>query len=265
MYRSTYFAGIARPGKRTAVLGVAALVVSLGACSDSATAPTSSAREIAGPSSMLVGNGGGNLATFATATVVDIFGVKINDKFNLEVRFTSQPSGWTKVVKDNDSTDYDATPGVIKAAIKPGSSYQVCFEDAYFYMNDNRDPDLYPQCRTVTTSSYNVTFPNIFGRRYPKLAFVSKDIFGNLLIPGGSVQITAFGWTQVIQDGNDKNFGGEVDGVVNYQTRYPPTKWTWCEYKAPLKYVLVSPKCGTIDAKFDMTHVVIWTHEQAIY
>lgn len=262
MSRST--SGFVLGRRAIAAAGVAALALSLAACGDAATAPASpTARETASPSRDLIGSGRiPSIAAFATVKIVDINGIKILDP--VTVKFTSFPSGDSVLVKDNESGDLDATVGVIKAALKPGTSYEACFHDAYFYMNDNRDPVTYPQCSTVTTASYTVDLGKVFGRRMPRITFLSKDNFGAMVVPGGTLQITLFGWTGIIAD-SDKNFGGSWDGKIVFETRSPPTTVTWCEYSPPPKYALLTAKCGTINTEFDKLYTVTWVHEQLLY
>ena len=254
---------ISQLGRRIAAVGVAGVALSFGACADAATAPA--ARDIAAPNSALVGSGGiPQVVTFASVRVTDIYGNRIANDPLLAVTFTTLPSGDSVVIEDNKTGDLDSIEGVVRAAIKPGTSYKVCFQDAYFYMNDDRDALQYPKCRTVTTASLTVDMGKIFGRRFPRIQWQSRDTFGNLIVPGGSVQVTMFGWTQVIAD-HDKNFGGVEDGIVKFETRSPPTKVKWCEYAAPPKYLLISAKCGEIQTQFEQTHVVKWVHEKLIF
>ena len=248
--------------KRLFTLGVATATLTLAACGDAATAPA--AREIGTPNSALIGTvRGPELVTFATVRVSDVYGKRISDKF-LAVTFTSLPSGDSVVVVDNADVDLDKDDGVLKAAIKPGTSYQVCFKDAYFYMNDDRDHQQYPKCHTLTTGSLNIDMGMLFGRRYPKIEWRSRDTFGNLIIPGGTVEVTPGWWTRIIAD-RDLNFGGELDGIVKYELRQPPRLVKWCQYAPPPKYQLISPKCGEIQTQFETTHIVTWVHEQLLF
>ena len=248
--------------RRGAALGMAGVALTLAACSDAATAPA--VREVGAPNSALVGTvPGPGLVTFATVHVADVYGKPISDKF-LAVTFTSLPSRDSVVVVDNSDIDLDKTDGVLKAAIKPGTSYEVCFKDAYFYMNDDRDHAKYPKCHTLTTGSLNIDMGVLFGRRFPKIEWRSRDTFGNLIIPGGTVAVT-FSWgTRVIAD-RDLNYGGVLDGIVKYESRQPPQLVKWCEYAPPPKYKLISAKCGEIQTQFETTHIVTWVHEQLLF
>ena len=178
--------------------------------------------------------------------------------------FKSYPSGATVEIRDNGAGDHSSHPGVITAAVKPGATYEACFKDARFYMNDNRDPVTYPQCAKVTTSSMTPNIGTIFGRRYPKFTFLSKDIYGNMVVRGGTLQISMFGWTGIIAD-RDLGFGGSLDGTIVFETKLPPTATTWCEYSPPLKYQLVSVKCGSIMTELDKHYTITWVHQKLLY
>jgi hypothetical protein len=250
-----------RAGRVAPIALLGATLVSVSACGDAAKTPTAPITgETPAPNKDLIVGGVPQIAAFATVRIVDVHGLALHEPATLT--FKSYPSKDSVVVTDNGTGDYDSNLGFMKVALKPGQSYEACFQRSYSYLNDNANA-LYPACRTVTTSSLTVDLGQVFGRRTPWFVFYSQELYGGL-VPGATLQISLNNWTGIIAD-RDLNFGGSLDGIIKFNTRTPPTTTTWCEYTPPLHYQLLTPRCGTITTEWDKSYSVSWVHKEVLY
>ena len=107
------------PGRRVATVGLAAVSITLAACGDATTAPTTAlmttqAGDAETANGLVVGGGGfPGIAAFLTIRVVDIYGKNLTEA--MPIHFVSYPGPIAFAnVKDNGTGDLDPTPGVIK-------------------------------------------------------------------------------------------------------------------------------------------------------
>jgi hypothetical protein len=244
--------------RRLATAGVAAVAMSIAACSDFATAPSApTARDIDGPSDVVL-----QVAAKVKVRIVDTANVQLKETGWVE--FTSSNAD-TVYIRDNSAKDLDPAVGVIQVAMAKAASYKACFTMSQHYRGDYVVGTPFPKCATVSTSSMQVDVGKVFARQSPQIVFLMKNQFGTL-IGGGEVTVAvpAQNWSVTFADNNLSYDETSQNGIITYSMGYP-NSFTWCEASAPAKHKLMTQKCGNFEAKWGSKMTVTFIHEQQIF
>ena len=208
-------------GRRVAVVGLAAMALSVAACQDGTTAPTSSgAREVAGPNNVTVVGGVPQVATFISLHIVDVAFKTVPEKAWVRFRW-SNPTDSADVA-DNGPLDLDPTIGYVKFAAPTAAGYQGCvrmFTTHYVTVTGDAS---YPTCNSKSWLSTNIQLGEVFMRRRPQIAVRMEDLLANLL-PGASLHVcnSQNGWSLDIADGSGWDEPPVNDGKITVTLPLP--------------------------------------------
>ena len=176
-------------GRRVAAVASVAVAMSVAACSDASTAPTApvGAASVDRPSEVIL-----KVAAFLTVRVADTTGKTLNETG--WVQFSTTPTD-TMSVYDNSAKDLDPAVGVIKVGMTKSASYKACFSMTQHYRGDLVS-QVYPRCKTVTSSAFNVDMGTVYGQRSPQIILITKNEF-NTLVGGASFNVSVPGTTGI--------------------------------------------------------------------
>jgi hypothetical protein len=244
-----------RPRHATVVAASLSLL-SVAACGEAGTAPpaasppAASRAEQANPHASLQID----LNPALSVRIVDKDGKSVG---GAQVTFTGY-RGQQKAVNDNHAGDSDSRLGYIRTQMLPAASYRACLTGALSAYG--ADPGT---CNTRSGGSLAVDMGQLLIHKRPLLSFNMRNQSG-AFVPGAAVSVTGpNGFSKTLADGGIGDQGSGNNGVIALTLPLPGT-YSWCEIVAPTNYLLTNPSCGTLDAKWDIIHVLLLQHAPVI-
>jgi hypothetical protein len=237
--------------------GVAVLATTSAACSDAATEPKPVVNVPAAASGIILPQ-----LKYGTVNLIDVWGNNIPE--SAVVRFWTSPTDSVQVI-DNSPQDQDPTIGKVKVALVSSSSYKACAWGWTVNYMAEKNPSVYPNCKTTVAIGGTVNFGNLYMRRKAKIAFYLQSKNGSAL-PGATVTMNfpnGFPQGVAVADGGQSplDYDGAVNGSIVFKSAAGEGVHSWCETVAPVGYALASPSCGTITAKFETDYAIVLKHK----
>jgi hypothetical protein len=257
MYRATITTAVGRLMSAAIVSGA----VALAACSDSATAPETSAIPT---TANAITVGPPTLAAYITVRAADTTGATLKETGWMEFTTTS-PLDTVRVL-DNSAKDLDPAVGYMKVKVAKAQTYRACWSFSEHYRGDYSS-QTFPQCTPkVTSSAQTVNVGVVYAKRAPTILMLAKNEFG-VLIGGATytVEIPDQNSLQTVSEGGYYDESSVVGNFTYGTVHYPHPVVKVCEVSPPPKHELTSTKCFSFETKFGLVNTLVFKHQSLIY